>query len=144
MINNVFKCNVHNKVSKYWRGRIAHSIPSFLLIKFIVAKVCNRAHRYLPGLATSFFNDRNRNLATPLLDLLIEAKQESPNWLENVSSDGRMPSSGRRSGKGRIGGGGGGNNFSSRDYRQQSGGSSRGNPRQGNYGGGYGAGGGGG
>lgn len=94
-------------------------------------------------MATSFFNDRNRNLATPLLDLLIEAKQESPNWLENVSSDGRMPSSGRRSGKGRIGGGGG-NSFSARDYRQQPGGSSRGNPRQGNYGGGYGAGGGGG
>ncbi|CAH0558365.1 unnamed protein product [Brassicogethes aeneus] len=75
------------------------------------------------GLATSFFNDRNRNLASGMLDLLIEAKQECPNWLEGVASDGRMPSAGRRGGKGRFGGGGGGgSSFGSRDYRQQSGG----------------------
>ncbi|KAJ8971885.1 hypothetical protein NQ314_000498 [Rhamnusium bicolor] len=76
------------------------------------------------GLATSFFNDRNRNLATGMLDLLIEAKQEYPSWLEGVAADGRVPSSGRRGGKGRYGGGSGGN-FGSRDYRQQSGGMQR-------------------
>ncbi|GJQ86020.1 bel [Trypoxylus dichotomus] len=69
------------------------------------------------GLATSFFNDRNRNLASAMLDLLVEAKQEIPTWLENVAADGRTSSSGRRGGRGRFGGGG----FGARDYRQQSG-----------------------
>lgn len=69
------------------------------------------------GLATSFFNDRNRNLASAMLDLLAEAKQETPAWLENVAADGRTSSSGRRGGRGRFGGGG----FGARDYRQQSG-----------------------
>ncbi|CAH1986754.1 unnamed protein product [Acanthoscelides obtectus] len=71
------------------------------------------------GLATSFFNDRNRNLAGGLLDLLIEAKQEFPSWLESVAQDGRAPSGGRRGGKGRFGGG---SSFGGRDYRQQPGG----------------------
>lgn len=71
------------------------------------------------GLATSFFNDRNRNLAGPLLDLLIEAKQDYPSWLESCASDGRMPSAGRRGGKNRYGSSG--NSFGGRDYRQQSG-----------------------
>lgn len=86
------------------------------------------------GVATSFLNDRNRNLASPLLDLLIEAKQEIPSWLENVAADGRTASSGRRGGKGRFGSGG----FGSRDYRQQSGGSNRNQRSNGNsgYGGG--------
>lgn len=89
------------------------------------------------GLATSFFNDRNRNLASALLDLLIEAKQDYPSWLEGLANDGRVPSAGRRGGKGRYGGSGGGNSFGARDYRQTSGG----NPqrRGGNsYGGGFG------
>lgn len=90
------------------------------------------------GLATSFFNDRNRNLATSMLDLLIEAKQELPSWLECVASDGRAPSSGRRGGKGRFGGGGGGSSFGGRDFRQQSGGMQRNSRNPGGPGGGYG------
>ncbi|XP_022910032.1 ATP-dependent RNA helicase DDX3X isoform X2 [Onthophagus taurus] len=87
------------------------------------------------GLATSFFNSRNHNLASALLDLLAEAKQEIPNWLESVAADGRSASSGRRGGKGRFGSGG----FGSRDYRQQSGGGSntrnqRSNGNSGGYG----------
>lgn len=74
------------------------------------------------GLATSFFNDRNRNLASSMLDLLIEAKQDIPSWLEGVAADGRCGGSGRRTGKGRFGGGG----FGARDYRQTSGGSGSG------------------
>lgn len=102
------------------------------------------------GLATSFFNDRNRNLANGMLDLLVEAKQEFPSWLEGVASDSRMPSSGRRGGgggggKGRYGGGVGGSSFGSRDYRQQSGGPQRSQKPSGGNGGGnsYGNGGGG-
>lgn len=37
------------------------------------------------GLATSFFNERNINITRDLLDLLIEAKQEVPSWLENMA-----------------------------------------------------------
>ncbi|XP_017784641.1 PREDICTED: ATP-dependent RNA helicase bel [Nicrophorus vespilloides] len=88
------------------------------------------------GLATSFFNDRNRNLATSMLDLLAEAKQEVPSWLESVASDGRSASSGRRGGKGRFGGGG----FGGRDFRQQSGGSSGGMQRTQRSGSSYGGG----
>lgn len=38
-----------------------------------------------PGLATSFFNDRNINITKDLLDLLVEAKQEVPSWLDNMA-----------------------------------------------------------
>ncbi|XP_066255370.1 ATP-dependent RNA helicase DDX3X [Euwallacea similis] len=99
------------------------------------------------GLATSFFNDRNRNLANGMLDLLVEAKQEYPSWMESVASDSRVPSSGRRGGggKGRYGGSSGGGSFGSRDYRQQAGGSQRNQKSSGGYGGSsYGNGGGGG
>lgn len=37
------------------------------------------------GLATSFFNERNVNITKDLLDLLVEAKQEVPSWLENMA-----------------------------------------------------------
>ena len=36
------------------------------------------------GLATSFFNDNNRNLAGGLIELLKEAKQQVPDWLSNL------------------------------------------------------------
>ena len=37
------------------------------------------------GLATSFFNERNINITKGLLDLLVEAKQEVPFWLQNMA-----------------------------------------------------------
>ncbi|KPP76361.1 ATP-dependent RNA helicase DDX3X-like [Scleropages formosus] len=37
------------------------------------------------GLATSFFNDKNSNITKDLLDLLVEAKQEVPSWLESLA-----------------------------------------------------------
>jgi hypothetical protein len=37
------------------------------------------------GFATSFFNERNINITKDLLDLLIEAKQEVPSWLESMA-----------------------------------------------------------
>lgn len=120
------------------------------------------------GVATSFFNDSNRGLARELVELLVEAKQDVPNWLTSTAADGRIGGGGRRtasrSGGGRYGGGGGGGGgggsggaFSSRDFRTQS----RQTPRSagpssigsgfgydggsygGNYGGSYGGGGGG-
>lgn len=39
------------------------------------------------GLATSFFNDRNKNICSDLLELLAETKQEVPSWLEGMAYD---------------------------------------------------------
>ncbi|XP_045503279.1 putative ATP-dependent RNA helicase Pl10 isoform X2 [Colias croceus] len=111
------------------------------------------------GVATSFFNDSNRGLARDLVELLVEAKQDVPNWLTSTAADGRAGGGGRRAGS-RSGGGTrfGGSGFGARDFRTQS----RTQPRSagpsamgngfgygggsygGNYGGSYGGGGGGG
>lgn len=68
------------------------------------------------GLATSFFNDKNRNLIRDLVELIIETKQELPSWLEGMAMEMRHQGGGgsRRGGssKGRFSGG-----FGSRDYR---------------------------
>ena len=42
------------------------------------------------GLATSFFNDRNRNICRDLLDLLAETKQEIPSWLESMAYEAKQ------------------------------------------------------
>ena len=41
------------------------------------------------GLATSFFNDKNKNIVRDLVDILMEAKQEVPTWLESMSYEAR-------------------------------------------------------
>ncbi|KAF6072972.1 DEAD-box helicase 3 Y-linked [Phyllostomus discolor] len=66
------------------------------------------------GLATSFFNERNINITKDLLDLLIEAKQEVPSWLENMAYEHPYKGSSRGRSK-RFSGG-----FGARDYRQSS------------------------
>jgi len=68
------------------------------------------------GLATSFFNDRNRNLTRELVELIIESNQELPSWLEAMAMESRSFGGGGgrpRGGRGRSGG------FSSRDYRME-------------------------
>ena len=54
------------------------------------------------GVATSFFNDKNRNLIRDLVELIIETKQELPSWLEGMAMDMKHQSGGlnRRGGKG--------------------------------------------
>jgi len=59
------------------------------------------------GVATSFFNEKNRNICSDLLELLIETKQEIPSFMEDMSSD-RGHSGAKRAGRGgggRYGGG---------------------------------------
>ncbi|KAF0290097.1 ATP-dependent RNA helicase bel [Amphibalanus amphitrite] len=52
------------------------------------------------GLATSFFNENNRNLVRDLMELLTETKQTVPDWLENYSLEVHKSSGhGRRGGK---------------------------------------------
>ncbi|XP_058634219.1 DEAD-box helicase 3 X-linked b isoform X3 [Onychostoma macrolepis] len=72
------------------------------------------------GLATSFFNDKNGNITKDLLDILVEAKQEVPSWLESLAYEHQHKSSTRGRSK-RFSGG-----FGARDYRQTSGGTSSG------------------
>ncbi|XP_055869294.1 putative ATP-dependent RNA helicase Pl10 isoform X2 [Biomphalaria glabrata] len=70
------------------------------------------------GLATSFFNEKNKNIVRDLLDLLTEANQEIPTWLESMSMDVRsVGMTSRRGGTVRRFGTGG--SFGGRDYRQQ-------------------------
>ncbi|XP_037944563.1 ATP-dependent RNA helicase bel [Teleopsis dalmanni] len=74
------------------------------------------------GVATSFFNDKNRNICSDLLELLIETKQEVPSFLEDMLSSERSHGANKRRGGGGGGGARYGGGFGSRDYRQQSGG----------------------
>ncbi|KAF6719509.1 putative ATP-dependent RNA helicase an3 [Oryzias melastigma] len=67
------------------------------------------------GLATSFFNDKNSNITKDLLDILVEAKQEVPSWLESLAYEHQHKSTNR--GRKRFSGG-----FGARDYRQTPGG----------------------
>merc|ERR1711884_533911 len=88
------------------------------------------------GLATSFFNDKNRNLAKDLVELILESSQELPGWLESMSVDFRSYGGPSRRGKGKGG-------FGSRDYRMENRGNSGGGGGGGNrnHGGGGGGGG---
>lgn len=73
------------------------------------------------GLATSFFNDKNRNISHDLAELIVEANQELPDWLEDISRDSGRYAGGGRGHGGNAGGrrGGGGNRFGGRDHRVQ-------------------------
>ncbi|KAF7730420.1 DEAD-box ATP-dependent RNA helicase [Apophysomyces ossiformis] len=64
------------------------------------------------GLATAFFNRGNKNVVNDLIDILKEANQEIPSFLESVARENR--SFGGR-GRGR---GGRGGSFGGRDYRK--------------------------
>lgn len=69
------------------------------------------------GLATSFFNEKNKNIVKDLVEILSEAKQDVPSWLESLGYESRYTSSGpRRPPNKKFGGG---SSFASRDYRQQ-------------------------
>ncbi len=97
------------------------------------------------GVATGFFNRGNRNIVRELIDLLREANQEVPQWLETVGRESAFGGGGGGRGRGRgRGGRGGGASFGGRDARASGGFSSGGGGggRSGGGGGGYGGGGG--
>ena len=52
------------------------------------------------GLATSFFNEKNRNLTKDMVELILESSQELPGWLESMASDFRSYGGPSRRGKG--------------------------------------------
>ncbi|KAJ7637100.1 P-loop containing nucleoside triphosphate hydrolase protein [Roridomyces roridus] len=88
------------------------------------------------GVSTAFFNRGNKNIVRELVELLREANQEIPPWLETVAHE---ASFGGSSFRGRGRGGGRGASRGGRDYRSSSNGFGGGGG-----GGGYGGGGGGG
>jgi ATP-dependent RNA helicase DDX3X len=102
------------------------------------------------GIATAFFNYGNKNIVRDLMELLREANQEIPPWLETIARESSFGGSFR--GRGR--GGGGRGRGAARDFRSSSyaggggggsGGYGGGGGGRGGYGGGpqYGGGGGG-
>lgn len=66
------------------------------------------------GIATSFFNDKNRGIGRDLKTLILEANQEVPDWLHQVAAEGRI-GAGQR---------GGNRRFGATDYRRGNGGGS--------------------
>ncbi|XP_074657738.1 ATP-dependent RNA helicase DDX3X-like isoform X2 [Tubulanus polymorphus] len=67
-----------------------------------------------PGLATSFMNEKNRNITKDLLQSLVDAKQEVPSWLESLAYEAsNRPGTQRKGAAKRFGSG-----FGGRDYRQ--------------------------
>ncbi|KAG2199080.1 hypothetical protein INT47_005084 [Mucor saturninus] len=70
------------------------------------------------GLATAFFNRGNKNIVNDMINILEEANQEIPSFLESIARETRS-FGGSRGGRGR---GRGGNGFGGRDYRKAGGG----------------------
>ncbi|KAF9558706.1 DEAD-domain-containing protein [Agrocybe pediades] len=85
------------------------------------------------GVSTAFFNRGNKNIVKDLVELLREANQDIPGWLETVAHEASFGSGGYRGRGGR--GRGGARGTGGRDYR--TGGGGGGGP---SYGGGYGGG----
>ncbi|KAJ7076065.1 P-loop containing nucleoside triphosphate hydrolase protein [Mycena belliarum] len=71
------------------------------------------------GVSTAFFNRGNKNIVRELVELLREANQEIPPWLETVAHEASFGSSFRGGRGGRGGGSRGGSR--GRDYRSSSG-----------------------
>ncbi|KAG4065799.1 hypothetical protein HA402_012477 [Bradysia odoriphaga] len=73
------------------------------------------------GVATSFFNEKNRTICADLVELLSETKQEVPSFLEDFMSSDRSHGGGRRGGSRGSRFSSGGSSFGvSRDFRQTS------------------------
>jgi ATP-dependent RNA helicase DDX3X len=101
------------------------------------------------GISTAFFNRGNRGVVRDLIDLLKEANQEVPTFLESIAREG-AGFGGGGGGRGGRGGGRGRGAAASRDVRRYAGGGGGGNaggfggggwggaPQGGSYGGGFG------
>ncbi|KAF7323926.1 hypothetical protein MKEN_00614100 [Mycena kentingensis (nom. inval.)] len=68
------------------------------------------------GVSTAFFNRGNKNIVRELVELLREANQDIPSWLETVAHESAFGSSYRGRGRGGRGGSRGG-----RDYLEEAG-----------------------
>mgnify|MGYP003961783713 CR=1 FL=1 len=92
------------------------------------------------GLASSFFNNKNMNVCVSLKNILLENKQEIPEWMERLSKSRGSYGGGNKRNK-RYGGrdnryGGGGGGYGGRSNGGSYGGGYGGGNRSGGYGGG--------
>jgi len=87
------------------------------------------------GLATAFFNESNTSLARQLSELMQEANQEVPQWLERYAARSTYGGGGGRNRRS-----GGGARFGGRDFRRDRGSGGYGGGGGGAYGGGGGGG----
>lgn len=92
------------------------------------------------GISTAFFNRGNRGVVRDLLDLLKEANQEVPSFLESIAREGSGFGGGGRGG-GRSGGGRGRGATATRDVRRYGGGQAAAPSYGGGFGGGFSSGG---
>ena len=97
------------------------------------------------GSSTAFFNRGNKNIVRDLIELLREANQEIPGWLETIVHENAFGNGGGSGFRGRGGGRGRGRGGTNRDYRSASssggyGGGARNGGGGGGSGGGYGGG----
>jgi ATP-dependent RNA helicase DDX3X len=74
------------------------------------------------GISTAFFNRGNRGVVRDLIDLLKEANQEVPAFLENIAREGSFGGGSSGRGGGRSGGGRGRGGAGNRDFRKFGGG----------------------
>ena len=89
------------------------------------------------GIATAFFNRGNRGIVRDLIELLKEAHQDVPSFLENIARESSgFGGASRGRGGGRSGGGRG--TTATRDVRRGGGGGGGGAPSYGGSGGGFG------
>uniref|UniRef100_A0A1I8EER2 RNA helicase n=1 Tax=Wuchereria bancrofti TaxID=6293 RepID=A0A1I8EER2_WUCBA len=94
-------------------GRVGNVVTNSIYANFYCIKQkYSFPELSFPGLATSFFNDKNRNIARDLAELVVEANQELPEWLEKISADAQRY--GTRPGRAK-----GGSRFGGRDHRVQ-------------------------
>ena len=63
-------------------------------VNVVLVSYIEIAAELLSGLATSFFNDKNKNIVKDLVEILEEAKQEVPSWLESLGYESRYSGSG--------------------------------------------------
>ena len=101
------------------------------------------------GLAVAFFNDKNKNIVDELVELMVEAKQDTPEWLKAMVTKrpqqnygrgrgGNNYYGGRGGGRGYGGYGGRGGNFGGgRGYGGNRGGFNNNGNNRGGFGGGY-------
>ncbi|KAI9834856.1 MAG: DEAD-box ATP-dependent RNA helicase [Sarea resinae] len=87
------------------------------------------------GLATAFFNRGNRGVVRDLLELLKEANQEVPSFLENIARESSFGGGGGGGRGGRSGGGRGRGGGATRDFRKFGGGGGGGAGGAGGFGG---------
>lgn len=120
-VKHVINYDLPSDVEEYVHRLVFTFYVTFLILQFLSSlsfflRIGRTGRMGNLGIATSFFNEKNRNIVSDLVELLIETNQELPGFLEEMAHDrfGGQRRGNNRGGNARYGGSG----FGSRDYRQ--------------------------